>query len=389
MGPQQFTQWCAALDVELLSVEQCATLVGQLAKVGKACDAARARLAARAAAGAAHRRRGYVDAADWLADATSTSSHHAKRTIETASQLGDCPATDQAWRSGEISQDQAAEIAKTEQKRPGSEAELLDTARRCARGALKERAQQLRNAGIDADELRRRQQAARQACTWVDDELGMTRLAAALVPEVGAAVRSRLEAETETLRRQARRDGTEQAWEAHAADALANLILGQPASPARPTKTDVVLVCDINAYRRGATQHGEVSHVVNGGPVPVWVVHDALDDDAFLKVAFHNGVEIHKIKHFGRHLNAELRTALDLGPPPHFPGERCSCGCGKRHKLQRDHIQPHAQGGPTQWANLQSLTPKEHAAKPAATETATHRDRRPSPRLRSSTMRDD
>src|SRR5438067_1600126 len=134
MGPQQFTQWCAALDVELLSVEQCAELVDQLAVAGKACDAARARAAARAAAGAA-----------------------------------------------------------------------------------------------------------------------------ALVPEVGAAVRSRLEAETETLRRQARRDGTEQAWEAHAADALANLILGQPASPTRPIRTDVVLVCDINAYRRGTTQHGEVS----------------------------------------------------------------------------------------------------------------------------------
>src|SRR5438105_4627439 len=178
MGPQQFTQWCAALDVELLSVEQCAELVDQLATAGKACDAARARAAARAAAGSAHRRRGYVDAADWLADATGTSSRQARRAIDTAQEVHDCPDTDEAWRSGEISQDQAAAIAKTEAKRPGSAAELLDTARRRPLRALKERAQQLRTAGIDADELRRRQQAARQARTWIDDELGMTRLAA-------------------------------------------------------------------------------------------------------------------------------------------------------------------------------------------------------------------
>src|SRR5438105_1796407 len=177
-GAARIHQWCAALDVEWLSVEQCAELVDQLAVAGKACEAARARAAARAAAGAAHRRRGYVDAADWLADASGTSSHQAKRTIETASQLGDCPDTDQAWRSGEISQDQAAEIAATEQKRPGSETELLDTARRRPLRALKERAQQLRTAGIDAHELRRRQHAARQARTWIDDELGTTRLAA-------------------------------------------------------------------------------------------------------------------------------------------------------------------------------------------------------------------
>ena len=44
----------------------------------------------------------------------------------------------------------------------------------------------------------------------------------------------------------------------------------------------------------------------------------AVEHDAFLKVAFHDGKDIHKIKHFGRHINAELRTALELGSPPEF-----------------------------------------------------------------------
>ena len=92
-------------------------------------------------------------------------------------------------------------------------------------------------------------------------------------------------------------------------------------------------------------------------------VRAAVADDAFLKVAFHDGVEIQKIKHFGRHIRAELRTALELGPPPGFDGKRCACGCGKRHKIQNDHIDPVANGGPTCFANLQGLVPKEHVEK--------------------------
>ena len=58
-----------------------------------------------------------------------------------------------------------------------------------------------------------------------------------------------------------------------------------------------------------------------------------------------------------------VRTALEVGPPPGFDGKRCACGCGKRHKIQNDHIDPVANGGPTCFANLQGLVPKEHVEK--------------------------
>jgi hypothetical protein len=256
---------------------------------------------------------------------------------------------------------------KTEAVQPGSESNLLATAKSVPLRALKEKAQHQRLTAIDPDELRRRQRKARHARHW-RDEMGMTRISGAFVPEVGAALLGRLDKVTENMRREARRAGEEEPWEAHAADALASLVMGGGESAHR-TNTDVVFVCDLNAYRRGSAEEGEICHVINGGPVPVDTVKEAVEHDAFVKVAFHDGVDISKIKHFGRHIKAELRTALELGRPPEFLGERCACGCGKRYKLQHDHIDPVAHGGPTAQANIQPLVPKEHVAK-------TERDRR-------------
>ncbi|MFN2556942.1 MAG: hypothetical protein ABR592_08730 [Nitriliruptorales bacterium] len=42
--------------------------------------------------------------------------------------------------------------------------------------------------------------------------------------------------------------------------------------------------------------------------------------DAFLKGVLIDGCEITKVKHFGRRIPAELRTALELGPPPELDG---------------------------------------------------------------------
>jgi hypothetical protein len=378
----------AAIDPAVMEAEACASLVGELAAVGKACDAARARLAARAELGGAHRRRGFVDAADWLATEAGVSSTQARRELDTAVGVEQCPQTREALSAGEVSLAQASEIAKTESARRGSEAELLDTARRATLRVLKHDAQRRRLEGLDPDELARRQHRARHFRRWRDD-LGMLRFAGALGPIEGTAFLSRLDARTEQLRRAARREGEEESWEAHAADALVELGAEVPdgagaKSPKSPTRAEVVLVCDINALRRGHATDGEPCHVVGAGPVPVSAVRDALDHDAFLKVAFHDGVSIHKIKHFGRHLKAELRTALELGPPPLFDGKQCGCGCGKRFKVQVDHIDPVANGGPTSMANLNPLVANEHAAKTERDRAAglLRRRKKPDPPMR-------
>ena len=117
-------------------------------------------------------------------------------------------------------------------------------------------------------------------------------------------------------------------------------------------EVDVVVVCDLRAYRRGHAHEGEQCHLVGGGPIPVRLARE-LTNDAFLKAVLHDGVNIHTVKHFGRHIPAELRTALELGPVPDFDGVVCrEEGCDRRYGLEWDHDDPVANGGETSFENL-------------------------------------
>ena len=59
-----------------------------------------------------------------------------------------------------------------------------------------------------------------------------------------------------------------------------------------------------------------------------------------------------------------LRTALDLGGPPDFNGNVCAApGCDRHYHLQRDHIDPVANGGLTSYINNQPLCPPDHRIK--------------------------
>src|SRR5881394_3455415 len=277
----------ASLDLELLSADDCAALVEGLARLGKACDAARGRLAARAKAGGAHVRRGFGDPHEWLGVVSGTSAVDARRVLDTAGAVGGCPETERAWRAGQLSVAQATEVVKTEAVRPGSEAELVALAQESPLRVLRETARHRRLTAIDPDELAARQRKARHFRRW-HDELGMTRFSGALGPADGAGFLSRLDAETERIRRATRRAGKEEAWEAHAADALVALGQGGLRAGRGGRQTDVVMVCDIGAYRRGHPHDGEPCHVINGGPIPVAEVRQAIDNDAFVKAVIHD-----------------------------------------------------------------------------------------------------
>ena len=128
-------------------------------------------------------------------------------------------------------------------------------------------------------------------------------------------------------------------------------------------RADLVVVCDRRAYARGHAHPGEPVHVLGGGPVPVsWVREVAAD--AFLKAVIHDGVAIQTVAHFGRHIGAELRSALELGAPPGFEGVTCEeAGCGRRYGLEWDHVDPVANGGLTSYANLRPRCGPHHREK--------------------------
>jgi hypothetical protein len=349
----------ASFDAGQFTGTDCARLAEELAATEKACAAARIMAASRAIARGAHEGRGFRDGPAWVARQGGATTSQARQALEAASGLGACPETRTALLAGELSWAEASEITKTEQDVPGTEAAMLGTAREAGLGALRDKAREQRLAGTSADELHRQQQRARHFRHW-RDRLGMVRFVGALPPATGVPLVRRIELAAQRLRRDATPgDGQREPFDALTADALVAVASGD--GERRSPRVELVVVCDINAWRRGHAHPGEVCHIVDGGPVPVQVAKE-LAEDAFLKAVLHDGVAVHTIKHFGRHIPTELRTALDLGPAPTFAGAQCA-DCGRRFGLEYDHVDPVANHGPTSLANLQPRCWPDHQAK--------------------------
>jgi HNH endonuclease len=356
----------ASFEPGMHTASDCARIAEELAATEKACGAARLLAARRAVESGAHRTRGYEDPAMWMARQGGTTRNQAKADLETARLLDDCPATKDAALSGEVSVSQAQEITRSEREVPGAEGVLLGFAKDGDLSDLREKARQHRQGAFSPEALHRAQQAARSFRHFTD-RLGMIQLRAALPPEAGVPLANRIEILAQRLRRAAKENGDpDESFDAHAADALVQLCSGEPTT-ARSGRAEVVIVCDVDAWRRGHAHQGEPCHLIGGGPIPVDVAKE-LSKDAFFKAVLHDGVAISTVKHFGRHLPAELRTALDLGPAPTFTGRRCA-DCGRRYGLEYDHVVPVASGGPTAFDNLVARCWVDHRAK-------TERDRK-------------
>jgi hypothetical protein len=391
---------------EVYSGEDCAVLVEELAAVEKVSAAARVRAAARAGQCGAHREWGFADVSDWMARATGSTAGSAKVALETAAALESQPDAKAALEAGELSFAQARELVRTEAAVPGSAAGLLDVAKGESFRTLKERARDRRLRAIDPEELHALQHAAMHHRHWIT-ALGTVAYAGELPPEIGIPFTNQLDAETDRLWLKAYQDAKRHngAVQQDLADAAADsadgvgFVSGASGSGAggsgakaevrrsalaaqafvrmiengggkgKANRADLVIVCDLRAYRQGHAHDGEPCHIIGGGPIPVSLAKE-LGRDAFLKAVLHDGTELHTIAHFGRRYPAVLRTALDLGAPPDFNGNVCAAaGCDRRYHLQRDHIDPVANDGLTSYFNNQHLCPPDHRIK-------TERDRK-------------
>jgi len=330
--PVAVEQLLAALegfDPASVAPSECAALLEQLARVEKACGAARVAVAVQAGARPAD-----------VAKLAGTSSAAASRDLATVRALGRLPLAAAAVAAGELSLTQAYEIASTVAEDPGAEPAMVATAKTQSLQVLRDVGRATRMAAIDTDVLRTKQVAARSHRQWTD-ELGMVRYSGAMLPEHGTPFARRVDVATDRAWRAARRRGPVEATrEQLAADAFADIVTG--GGRAHPTRADVVYVCDVNS---GATK------IVGGGPVPR-AVFDEAARDGFVKAVLHDGTRIDTVVHYGRKaLPAVLRTALELGEPPGFDGVRC-VDCGRLLGLQVDHVDPVANDGPTCLGNL-------------------------------------
>src|SRR5215510_6442405 len=212
----------AAFEPERYESSDCAALAEELSRLEKACSVAAVRAAKRAASGGEHRARGHADEHDWLSKLSGTTSAAARDALRTIESLDECPETRDALLDGDVSLSQASEIVRTEREVPGSEHELLETARNQSLGPVREQARRRRLESIEPEQRRARQHAAREVKHWTDD-LGMIAGSFRLEPVAGARFVKRLEQATDRHWRAAHRAGRTESRAALAADAFVEL----------------------------------------------------------------------------------------------------------------------------------------------------------------------
>ncbi len=307
-----------------------------------------------------------LDDASELARVTGTSMGKAKATVATGRVLGTAPELRAALQNGDISLDQASEIAGAEQSAPGAARELVTAAQDDAFHALKDKARRIR---LEAEQhlgLAERQHKARAARSH-RDELGMVTLHVAWEPHVGTPIVKRAEAEAARLARMATREGRHEPFERHLADAYSGLLAG--AATGRARRPELVVVVSHEVARSGwnDVRDKEFCKIPGVGPVSPKVAKE-IAQDAFLTGVFYDGKDLRHMRRWTRNPPVEVLLALELGPPPDFDGVKC-VDCRNRFRIENDHVQPHIARGPASTDNLRPRCWSCHQAK-------TERDRR-------------
>jgi hypothetical protein len=335
-----------------LEGRRAAELFNDAARAERLCAAVKARLARRVEETKVWREDGHRSAAHWVAEATGATLGAAARTLETAQALEQLPETDAAFRSGRLSDVQAAEITSTAVADPSAESELLEVAGSTSVKGLRDRCREVR-AGAEGDDQAwaRRLHVNRRAHEWTDPD-GAYRIEARLAPDAGARFSSAWKAHTDRIFCESRRAGRREPHAAYAADALVALAAEGPCKP-----VEVRVTVDSAPLSRGHAKRGERCEIDRVGPVPVTTAR-ALLDDASVAVLIRDGDDITAVSSPRRTVSTKLRRALEARYP--------TCGvkaCANDRFLEIDHIVPVAAHGCTEIENLWRLCSHHHRLK--------------------------
>jgi hypothetical protein len=255
----------AGFDVALVTAAEAVEIGRELTRVKRRFEAAELACAKRVADTSLVRTRADHDGAKATGRQLGVSNGEAPSLLDLAGALAELPTTRKAFERGDISRDQAAEIARTAQVRPGTETDLVAVARHESLGELKRRGRKLRANGEDAEAKARRLQRDRFLRTWIDDDgagNGRWKLPPAQHAELLAAIGPR----RDQIFSDARRDGIREPHEAYDADALVQLAhdattyaeLEPPREPATQPTTEAAAVAQ--AEHAGEAAPGELVH---------------------------------------------------------------------------------------------------------------------------------
>jgi len=351
------------IDVETIDGKSAAELVRISEDARRVIDGLRTSAIGRVGTTEAWRVGGSKNSAEWVALHTGTPLYEAQAVVILADQLRHLPQTVEAMSAGKISTLQAVEVARGATAEPHSEERLLNLAKSSTVRTLRDEASRVIAAATDEVERHKRIHKNRYIKTWTDQD-GAFNLKACMTVANGALVMAALTPFQDEIFKQARKSGEHATPEAYAADALmalcaAKTLGAQGSSAAKPARTNAVMNIriDIDALKRGHTEHGEVCEIAGVGPIPVATATEYLGE-AFLKLLVIDGVDIKTVAHMGRSIPAPLRTALE---------ERdrvCQVPtCDVTLGLEIDHIKPFAEGGPASLENLVRLCKRHHLQK--------------------------
>lgn len=339
MFVSELEQLASDLDPDRMLLPDARALMEQLARGRRLIDGMVGRLARR------------IDNPKEVAGTLGVPTGEVRASVETAELLAELPATDAAVRRGELSALQARLVAGAANVNPDAEAELLRTAK-LGLVPLEDACVNARAAVEKPKERRKRLHRQRHFRIGTDAE-GMVAGSFRLTPEIGGQIKAKFDAEVQRIFRE-HKSGDHEPHEAYAADAFASFVLdGKGEKP----KATVHVVIDHGALMRGGSVEGERCEIPGVGPVDVGWVKELLGS-AFLTAVIKNGKDIMTVAHLGRHVPAEVMTALIVNGR-----ECCVEGCHNRGYLEIDHRHGYAQGGPTAFWNLGYFCSGDHDKK--------------------------
>jgi glutamyl endopeptidase len=235
----------SSVDVDALDGTRALRLVQTLARVERVVAGARTVVTRRVEETRAWKRTGHRTMADWLAATNGTSLGEAIGAIETARSLEELPATEAAFRSGEISETQARAVSVAAVEDAGAERSLLDTAKTETVKTLRQRSRAVIAAATTEDDERARDariHRERYFRRWLDGD-GALCLSGRMSADAGARLFATIDAHVERLAKRAADDGVIERQDALAVDALVAL-----ADPGERTPAAVQL----SVARRGS-----------------------------------------------------------------------------------------------------------------------------------------
>jgi hypothetical protein len=366
-------------DADVVSSAEAVVLVDWFAEIERLASAGKTLAAGRAAQDEPWQGSGDRSGADWLAKRTNTTVADARNTLDTAANLASAPATNQAFRRGELSPKQADAVAAAAAADPSAESELLDVARHQSLQKLRDTSARVRAAATDPNERHQRIHRRRFWRRWTNPD-GARCGSYTLTPEAAALLEAAAQPFIDTAIDHARRTGQREPFEAYAADGLVALATtsttvgddqAQPGPPARGgrgrrrlrDRRELIALVDLHALQRGELQPGETCEIAGVGPVPLHIARD-LFGTALLRIVIRNGVDIRTVIHTGRTASAVQETAVlvrDRG--------RCLRPTCNRPISEIDHNHGFTSTGPTTLEDLGGLCGPDHNLKTRARHT--------------------